>query len=53
MNGNHRNNIPTVATGNDDVIMPVATVDGYYAIADLVPPHSPKLGLTNLKTEAR
>jgi hypothetical protein len=38
--------------GNDDVIIPVATMVGCYAIADLVPPCSPKLGLTNLKTKA-
>jgi hypothetical protein len=42
-----------VGTGNDDIIMPMSTVVGCYAIAGLVPPHSLKLGLTNLKTEAR
>jgi hypothetical protein len=53
INGNHRNNILIVGTGNDDIIMPMSTVVGCYAIAGLVPPHSLKLGLTNLKTEAR
>jgi hypothetical protein len=52
INGNHQNNILTVAMGNDDVIIPVATMVGCYAIAGLVPPCSPKLGLTNLKTKA-
>jgi hypothetical protein len=33
--------------------MPVATVVGCYVIAGLVPPCSLKLGLINLKTEAR
>jgi hypothetical protein len=52
INGNHRDNILRVVTRNDDVIMPVAIMVGYYAITGLVPPHSPKLGLANLKTEA-
>jgi hypothetical protein len=43
----------TVATGNDDVILPVATVVNFYAITDLVPHRSSKLGLTNLKIKAR
>jgi hypothetical protein len=33
--------------------MLVATAVGCYAIAGLAPPHSPKLGLTNLKIEVR
>jgi hypothetical protein len=52
INGNHRNNILTVATGNDDVIMPVATVVHCYAIAGLVPLRCPKMELTKLKTKA-
>jgi hypothetical protein len=52
INENHQNNILTLATDNDDVIMPDATVVGCYAIVDLVPPRSPKLGLANLKTAA-
>jgi hypothetical protein len=52
INGNHQNNMLTVATGNDDVILPVATVVNFYAITDLVPHRSLKLGLTNLKIKA-
>jgi hypothetical protein len=58
ININHRNNILTVVTDNDDVIMHVATsllvttVVDCYAIVGLVPPRSSKLGLTNLKIEA-
>jgi hypothetical protein len=52
INGNHQNNILTIATSNDDNIMSVATMVGYYEITDLVPPRSLKLGLTNLKTKA-
>jgi hypothetical protein len=51
INRNHRNNILTVTTGNDDVIIHVATMVGCYAIDGLIPPHSPKMGLTNLKTK--
>jgi hypothetical protein len=53
INENHQNNILAIATGSDDIIMPVATVVGCYAIAGLVPPCSPKLRLTNLKTKVR
>jgi hypothetical protein len=53
INRNDQNNIPIVATGIVDVIMLVATVVGCCAFADLVPPRSPKLRLTYLKTEAR
>jgi hypothetical protein len=52
INGNHQNNRPTVTTGIADIIMVVATIVGCCAFAGLVPPHSPKLGLTYLKTEA-
>jgi hypothetical protein len=52
INRNDQNNIPIVATGIVDVIMLVATVVGCCAFADLVPPRSPKLRLTYLKTEA-
>jgi hypothetical protein len=51
INGNHQNNILIVETSNDDIIMLMTTVVSCYAIAGLVPPLSPKLGLTNLKTE--
>jgi hypothetical protein len=52
INGNYQNNILTIVTANDDIIMPMAIVVACYAIAGLVPPHSSKLRLTNLKTEA-
>jgi uncharacterized BrkB/YihY/UPF0761 family membrane protein len=42
----------TVATCNDDIIILMATVVGYYVITSLVPLCSSKLGLTNLKTKA-
>jgi hypothetical protein len=38
--------------GHDDIIMSVATVVDWYALTGLAPPHSPKLGLDYLKTEA-
>jgi hypothetical protein len=41
----------TVATGMM-IIMSMATVVSCYALASLVPHHSPKLGLTYLKNEA-
>jgi hypothetical protein len=47
INGDHRNNILTVATANDDV----SNACCYYGIAGLVSPRSSKLGLTNLKTK--
>jgi hypothetical protein len=53
INGNHRNNMLTLATGIGDILMHVATLVGYYAFAGLVPPRSPKLRLAYLKTEAR
>jgi hypothetical protein len=52
INGNHQNNILTVATGNDDVIRPMATVVGCYAIAGLVPPHSSKMGIDQFKNRS-
>jgi hypothetical protein len=50
--GNHRNNMPILAMGITDIIMPVATVVGCCAFTDLVPPRSLKLGLAYLKTKA-
>jgi hypothetical protein len=52
INGNHQNNILTVAMGIADVIMPVGTVFGCCAFTGLVPPHSLKLVLTYLKIES-
>jgi hypothetical protein len=52
INRNHQNNILTVTTGNDDVIIPVATMVGCYAIDGLIPPHSPKMRLTKPKNQS-
>jgi hypothetical protein len=43
----------TVAMGIADIIVPVATMVVCCAFADLILPHSSKLGLTYLKIEAR
>jgi hypothetical protein len=49
---NHQNSMLTVATDiYDDVIMPMATLVGCCALAALVSSHSPKMGLTYLKTK--
>jgi hypothetical protein len=52
INGNHQNNMLTVATCIADVIMPVTAVVGCCAFVGLVTPYSPKLRLAYLKTEA-
>jgi hypothetical protein len=51
INRNHQNNIPTVAMGIADVIMPMTNVISCCAFAGLVPPRSPNLELTYLKIE--
>jgi hypothetical protein len=52
INRDHRNNISIVVTGIAMVIMHVATMVGYCALTGLVPPRSPKLVRTYLKTKA-
>jgi hypothetical protein len=52
INGNHQNNMIIVAAGIANIIIPLATVVGCCAFAHLLPPCSPKLGLTYLRNEA-